>query len=633
MEGGALFNPGFLGGSFLWWVGQVADQSVWKENVKDSKHKGSGEIPGWGYRYKVRIIGLHDQGEAIIPSDQLPWAQVMYPVTSGGGQGKSYQTPGIKQGNFVFGFFLDGQDQQIPVIMGILGANAQVPKSTQTGATEGQNFTSQSGGADKVADDDLVTERPSGVTPDGQPTGGDDPNNPPAENIPPTKESPAAPHQKTAADERKDEVLKKKHPIWCTDPRQTSPMKGIQTLIEELTKKIQKLQSGLESYTRAISSKINIVNSLINQVNEIDALIKNFSCEIAKFLRAMIALVQDFVTDLFTRVLQPIFNISPPTIRIEILDKLVKGLELIECLFNKIGLSLCDLTEKSLKNSFARRAQGRPAPASVQPFLTDQYANIPWFADVDGGDEISSRYNPTPLCYAEEIVGEILGENLNDIINTFDAAVLPIVKDVETALNDVSAAGSAAAGKVGVRPRNQSSAGDGPLLPNIPDLPSLPSIPSLGSLGALGGGGFDIASALSFISALTSFFDCDLSLICSPNEYHTLQEGGNATPSEDEASNVEIAKTAQRTAEKPPGVTNDGLDNLSTEQLKGRLDPTVTGASNPAVFNAASQARQDARNSGASPEEVERRVLVATVRATKQPKPAPAPSPTYDKPQ
>ncbi len=57
-------------------------------------------------------------------------------------------------------------------------------------------------------------------------------------------------------------------------------------------------------------------------------------------------------------------------------------------------------------------------------------------------------------------------------------------------------------------------------------------------------------------------------------------------------------------------MTNDGLDNLSTEQLRGRLDPTVTGASNPAVFNAASQARQDARNSGASPEEVERRVLI-----------------------
>ena len=27
----------------------------------------------------------------------------------------------------VFGFFLDGQDQQIPVIMGVMGNNSQTP--------------------------------------------------------------------------------------------------------------------------------------------------------------------------------------------------------------------------------------------------------------------------------------------------------------------------------------------------------------------------------------------------------------------------------------------------------------------------------------------------------------------------
>ena len=32
MEGGSLFNPGFLGGSFLWWVGQIADDSTWRSN-------------------------------------------------------------------------------------------------------------------------------------------------------------------------------------------------------------------------------------------------------------------------------------------------------------------------------------------------------------------------------------------------------------------------------------------------------------------------------------------------------------------------------------------------------------------------------------------------------------------------
>ena len=64
-------------------------------------------------------MGIHDAGESEIPSDQLPWCQVMYSVW-GGGQGGSFQTPGIKEGMFVFGFFLDGTDEQVPIIMGVL---------------------------------------------------------------------------------------------------------------------------------------------------------------------------------------------------------------------------------------------------------------------------------------------------------------------------------------------------------------------------------------------------------------------------------------------------------------------------------------------------------------------------------
>ena len=87
----------------------------------------------WGYRYKVRLMGHHDKDESDLEAKDLPWAQVMYPVTAGGGQGGSYQTPAIKQGNFVFGFFLDGKDQQTPIIMGILGNNAKTKLERKTG--------------------------------------------------------------------------------------------------------------------------------------------------------------------------------------------------------------------------------------------------------------------------------------------------------------------------------------------------------------------------------------------------------------------------------------------------------------------------------------------------------------------
>ena len=48
------------------------------QNLRISK-----SIPGWGYRYKVRIFGLHDAGEGGIESKDLPWANIMYPVTAG----------------------------------------------------------------------------------------------------------------------------------------------------------------------------------------------------------------------------------------------------------------------------------------------------------------------------------------------------------------------------------------------------------------------------------------------------------------------------------------------------------------------------------------------------------------------
>lgn len=148
MEGNTSFNPGFLGSSFNWWIGQIADDSFWRDNILSGKYANAGEIPGWGRRYKVRIMGLHDQGEETIPSEDLPWAQIMYPVTAGGGQSEAMQTANLRQGNMVFGFFMDGPEMQVPVIMGVLGNNSQtvlaptIGNSRVTDSTPGSLATS-----------------------------------------------------------------------------------------------------------------------------------------------------------------------------------------------------------------------------------------------------------------------------------------------------------------------------------------------------------------------------------------------------------------------------------------------------------------------------------------------------------
>ena len=132
-----------------WWIGQIADDSTWRDNELPGKFQDADTIPGWGYRYKVRIMGVHDHGSKDsdpIPEDQLPWANIMYPVTAGGGQAGASVTPNLRQGNIVFGFWMDGNDMQTPIIMGVLGNNSQTPLSKQIGKKETEGVTNTQDG-------------------------------------------------------------------------------------------------------------------------------------------------------------------------------------------------------------------------------------------------------------------------------------------------------------------------------------------------------------------------------------------------------------------------------------------------------------------------------------------------------
>ena len=119
----SLVKTHFLGrDGFIWWIGQIVDQTQWAGNFGGHPTETTEEQKGFGFRYKVRIMGYHTASPSDLPDEDLPWASVLLPVTagvSGGGQG----TPNLRQGDFVQGFFLDGEDGQQPVIIGVLGYN------------------------------------------------------------------------------------------------------------------------------------------------------------------------------------------------------------------------------------------------------------------------------------------------------------------------------------------------------------------------------------------------------------------------------------------------------------------------------------------------------------------------------
>jgi hypothetical protein len=115
----SLLKSNYIGkDGFTWWIGQVAHSSVWAEKSEMSLEGTKDGV--WGARCKVRIVGYHSFDGNILSDDDLPWAQVMLDPSFGSAQGGIGGTLHLRGGETCFGFFLDGDDGQQPVIIGLL---------------------------------------------------------------------------------------------------------------------------------------------------------------------------------------------------------------------------------------------------------------------------------------------------------------------------------------------------------------------------------------------------------------------------------------------------------------------------------------------------------------------------------
>ena len=140
---------------FNWWIGQV-------ETGRESDPKGSS-------RYRVRIVGVHLREGQATPTEELPWANCVMPVTTpfsdGGVTGATAE---LRAGNWVIGFFLDN-DRQKPIIMGSIGhtAGATVVKNDDpAGGSDGpRNFTTHTD-SDSNPQQNRSQDRANGTDPE-----------------------------------------------------------------------------------------------------------------------------------------------------------------------------------------------------------------------------------------------------------------------------------------------------------------------------------------------------------------------------------------------------------------------------------------------------------------------------------
>jgi len=585
MSEGTLFNPGFLGGSFLWWVGQIADDSTWRDNISPGIHKSKNSIPGWGRRYKVRIIGLHDQGETVIPSDQLPWAQIMYPVTAGGGQTNSGQTSNLRQGMMVFGFFLDGQDQQVPVIMGVLGNNDQTELSTKIGdnrvtnetpgslATSGyaegqkpksgptkeqvpkrgqevvkpkpaeqakecaaappgvtlnkfglrsdlslskQQFqdqqsaraTADARGLTGAARDDFIQQQVAA----GIKNRCAEANSPGSPTVPgATIEGITSVHKMNAAHVKIEDKLREKIPLMKPDDKVGSALKSIQTVIDNITQKIDKYMKAINSYLEAVT----------NTLSNIQSLIASAACEIAKYMKIIFDKIMEYVLKLLNKTLSRVVAAMPSSLRHLFGDMKEILTELILCLYNRITAALCGMIEGLLTRAIN--------PDELQRRAEQQARQV-------GAASTSPLASPSvPICYAEDLVADAIFAN-KDAINDANNS---IVNNVNAFLDDIQGQLAGVSG-------------------------SLPDITA--SIGNISG---SISAALSFDNLKLNAFGCELSPNKAVSDFYTFATGGAAAPDKQtpSAENIDKSVSNKTTVPETKPKTEFAQPTRATENL------------------------------------------------------------------
>jgi hypothetical protein len=374
-----LFQKHFVGrDGFVWWIGQVVDQTKWQDNILGYRVDNTGEIPGFGERYKVRIMGYHTANLKDLSDDELPWATVMYPVTAGAGSAGASTSAQLRQGSFVFGFFIDGEDAQQPVIMGVLGFNQQTALEKKvpeigflpfSGYTKNQKVsvttiknTNEKTSAVQVKQPGQTRNQFTGVSEDTQGlTSG----------------------LKSIADSQAKMDGEMQYPVAKTTRCGRNDVKGIAIDIEKLIKTVENLSKLSGDFSTQLTGRIDkiqkrIENAVTDAITFVTSKIKN-----------IVEAVRKSIIEKVNNIVKDTYFLFFPNLRPAVKEAQNKTLDLLSCAINKIIQGLLALVGNQLKG------------------LINKAINA-------------------PVCLAEGVAGEIVGRVGGFISGLIDSILQPI---------------------------------------------------------------------------------------------------------------------------------------------------------------------------------------------------------------
>ena len=385
----SLVKTHFLGrDGFIWWIGQIVDQTQWAGNFGGHPTETTEDQKGFGFRYKVRIMGYHTASPSDLPDEDLPWASIMLPVTagvSGGGQG----TPNLRRGDFVQGFFMDGEDGQQPVIIGVLGYNqytAVMKNIPDTGFIPFSGYTVK----DQVPQYALPTveEEAKGVAEDVDLS---KTNN---KKVLESNVAQAGRDDGAALEQKKNE--EKPNTVTKESRCEKAPVGAIQTKAKNMIAEIQRVKKTKTDWMTKVSTKIDNVEAEIDKIT--DNAIKDITVDVKKITQGIQENALNKVNESLSKTYDKVF----PSQLGELKNKVEEANDELACAFKNIMKNLTGMVGGFLKQ------------------MIDKVIN-------------------TAECLINSFVGSLLGK----ITGLIDGAVDAVMKPIKGLLSGMGVASSA----------------------------------------------------------------------------------------------------------------------------------------------------------------------------------------------
>ena len=273
-----------------------------------------------------------------------------------------------------------------------------------------------------------------------------------------------------------------------------SSLKAIKTIIENLTKDINKYLAAAQSYIDAVSSTVSSLKDIV----------ANAACQIAKYMKIIFDKIFEYVLKKINKALAPTVDLLYPNQRHKYSDLKEIINQVLNAVYSKITNGLCGQIQ-----GFLDKVLDKSKSREVDP-------------DEEDGDGASTRSTVptngtttiTPICSVEELSGNIIGQNMNEMNKSVDTILDNInnfLSDIQSELSEVSGA-----------------------------------INNVGSI--IGGINGSITSALNFANIVLNIFPSDLKPNCAVSDQYSIATGGGATEQPQLPRPAEVDKAAQKPA-------------------------------------------------------------------------------------